>query len=211
MRLAAPPRPDEALLERIRDLHDKLSHAILSLSLSSSSARRRRAAGKQGRCGSWEHQCEEAAAMSDARSLHAVRAALEDFHGHIRFLRNVQSRHVAERDAAVARLQRSRILLATRLAEHRWRKHEVIEETLAFVDNVLDKSRFFSPEDVCGSGTYTRSQSVPKGHGSNLLLHQVAFGKQTPAVQCRRVDYFHSRLSVKNTKEKHLEVLLARG
>lgn len=168
------------------------------------------------------------------------------------YLQNIQLRQVAERDAAIARLQQSRILLATRLAEHRWKKHEVIEEALAFVDDALDKSRFVSPEDV--RGTHTHSQSVenqcPKIHDSNFLvrflsctlaiaknslrferiggalgntamfavsmlaflqLQQVAFGKQTPVVQCRRVNYFHSQMSVKNTKEKHLVVLLARG
>ncbi|KAF0902075.1 hypothetical protein E2562_012856 [Oryza meyeriana var. granulata] len=267
MRLSAAAAAAEA--ERIWDLHDKLSHAILSLTACARSrgaatppCRCCRAGGapdgcvvvkgwrrQQGGCGycGLEQEVTAGAAMADARSLHAVRAALEDLEGNLHFLHNVQLRQVAERDAAITRLQQSRTVLATRLAEHRWKKHEVIEEALAFVDDVLDKSRFVSPEDVCG--THTHSQSVeneyPKGRGSNLLvrvlscalaiaknslrlqriggalgntamfavsmlaflqLHQVVFGKQTPAVQYRRVSYFHSQMSTKNTKEKHLEL-----
>ncbi|EEC80699.1 hypothetical protein OsI_23129 [Oryza sativa Indica Group] len=289
MRLPASSSSAAGLQERIWDLHDNLSHAILSLSASAHRCCRRRAPEgrvvvkgwrRQGGCGDCglEQEAAAAATMADARSLHAVRAALEDLEGHLHFLHmertklkphrcelyaslgpqlqmgwtNIQLRQVAERDAAIARLQQSRILLATRLAEHRWKKHEVIEEALAFVDDALDKSRFVSPEDV--RGTHTHSQSVenqcPKIHDSNFLvrflsctlaiaknslrferiggalgntamfavsmlaflqLQQVAFGKQTPAVQCRRVNYFHSQMSVKNTKEKHLVVLLARG
>uniref|UniRef100_A0A0E0LC06 Uncharacterized protein n=1 Tax=Oryza punctata TaxID=4537 RepID=A0A0E0LC06_ORYPU len=195
MRLSASAEA-EGLQERIWDLHDKLSHAILSLSASARRAATPRLVvvkgsrrQQQGGCGDCGLEQEEAAAMADARSLHAVRAALEDLEGHLHFLHNIQLRQVAERDAAIARLQQSSILLATRLAEHRWKKHEVIEEALAFVNDALDKSRFISPEDV--RGTHTHSQSVenqcPKIHDSNFLM------------------------SVKNTREKHLDVLLARG
>ncbi|XP_006656122.1 plastid division protein PDV1-like [Oryza brachyantha] len=259
------------LQDRIWDLHDKLSHAIASLT---ACARRGGAAeagaspcrcssravkewrrkqqeeeGGGGKCGP-EQEAVSVAAMEGARSLHAVRAALEDLEGHLHFLHNVQLRQVAERDAAIARLQQSRILLATRLAEHRWKKHEVIEEALAFVDDELDKSRFVSPEDVCGKHTHGQSveNEYPNERGSNLLvrvlsctlaiaknslrleriggplgnttifvvgmlaflqLHQVVFSKQ--AVQCRQDNSFHSHMSIKNTREKHLEVLLSRG
>uniref|UniRef100_A0A0E0PYE6 GTD-binding domain-containing protein n=1 Tax=Oryza rufipogon TaxID=4529 RepID=A0A0E0PYE6_ORYRU len=182
MRLPASSSSAAGLQERIWDLHDNLSHAILSLSASAHRCCRRRAPEgrvvvkgwrRQGGCGDCglEQEAAAAATMADARSLHAVRAALEDLEGHLHFLHNIQLRQVAERDAAIARLQQSRILLATRLAEHRWKKHEVIEEALAFVDDALDKSRFVSPEDV--RGTHTHSQSVenqcPKIHDSNFL------------------------------------------
>ncbi|KAE8775191.1 plastid division protein PDV1-like [Hordeum vulgare] len=61
----------EALQERIWDLHDKLSHAILALSA---------CAGLPAcRC--------RGAPMADARGLHTIRAALEDLEGHLHFLR----------------------------------------------------------------------------------------------------------------------------
>lgn len=78
----------------------------------------------------------------------------------------------AERGAAIARLQQSRILLATRLAEHRWRRHQVIEETLAFFGEVLDKTRFASPGDDCGARNQSRENEVvdPNGHSSNIVV-----------------------------------------
>ncbi|KAI5014699.1 hypothetical protein ZWY2020_056089 [Hordeum vulgare] len=61
----------EALQERIWDLHNKLNHAILALSA---------CAGLPAcRC--------RGAPMTDARGLHAIRAALEDLEGHLHFLR----------------------------------------------------------------------------------------------------------------------------
>ncbi|KAM0900085.1 hypothetical protein ACQ4PT_020816 [Festuca glaucescens] len=88
---AATGAEAEALQERIWDLHDKLSHAILSLS-----AR----AGHPG-CGCRAPNghvvikgrrpggCPDlaaASAMVNARGLHAIRAALEDLEGHLHFL-----------------------------------------------------------------------------------------------------------------------------
>ncbi|KAK1610344.1 hypothetical protein QYE76_034017 [Lolium multiflorum] len=203
----------EALQERIWDLHDKLSHAILSLSA---------CAGLPG-CGCGHvvvkgrrpggcRDLAAASAMVDARGLHAIRAALEDLEGHLHFLHDVQLQQRAERDAAIARVQQSRILLAARLAEHRGKRHGVIEEALGFVGDVLDKNQFVSPEDVYGMHNQSDEDEDRTGHGSNMVLHQLALGRQTPAVQYRRTDNrFHSGGSRRNSKEKHLEVLLARG
>ncbi|CAM0910454.1 unnamed protein product [Alopecurus aequalis] len=209
----------EALQERIWDLHDKLSHAILSLSacagLPGCGCRapnghvvvkgRRPQGGGHG-------DLAAAAAMADARGLHAIRAALEDLEGHLHFLHDVQLQQRAERDAAIARVQQSRIVLAARLAEHRGKGHGVIEEALGFVGDVLDKSQFVLPEDVYRMHNQSGEDEDRKGHGSNMVLHQLALGKQTPAIQYRRTDNrFHSGGSRKNSEEKHLEVLLARG
>jgi hypothetical protein len=84
---AATGAEAEALQERIWDLHDKLSHAILSLSA---------CAGLPG-CGCGHvvvkgrrpggyPDLAAASAMVDARGLHAIRAALEDLEGHLHFL-----------------------------------------------------------------------------------------------------------------------------
>jgi hypothetical protein len=166
-------------------------------------------------------------------------------------LQDVQLQQRAERDAAIARVQQSRILLAARLAEHRGKRHGVIEEALGFVGDVLDKNQFVSPEDVYGMHNQSDEDEDRTGHGSNMVvrvvsctfafaknilrfermggvlgnaavlavsmlaflqLHQLALGRQTPAVQYRRTDNrFHSGGSRRNSKEKHVEVLLARG
>ena len=158
----------------------------------------------------------------------------------------------ADQDAAIARVQQSRILLAARLAEHRGKGHGVIEEALGFVGDVRDKSHFVSPEDVYGMHSQSgEDEEDRRGHGSNMVvrvvscsfalaknilrfetmgsvlgnatvfavsmltflqLHQLASGKQMPAVQYRRTDNVSlSGGSRKDTKGKHLEVLLARG
>jgi hypothetical protein len=84
----------EALQERIWDLHDKLSHAILSLSACAGlpgcgcrapnghvvvKGRRMQGGGHGG-------DLAAAANMADARGLHAIRAALEDLERHLQFL-----------------------------------------------------------------------------------------------------------------------------
>uniref|UniRef100_A0A0A9GF09 Uncharacterized protein n=1 Tax=Arundo donax TaxID=35708 RepID=A0A0A9GF09_ARUDO len=166
----------EGLQERIWDLHDKLSHAMLPISACAPRGAQagggcvipRVQRGRGDRC--------SAAAAADARSLHAIRAALEDLEGHLHFLRDVIAQQQAEQGAAIVRLQQSHILLGTRLAEHRWRRHRVIEETLAFVDEVLDKTWFASPVDVCGVRNQSgENEVVPSGHGSNIVVRVLSF------------------------------------
>lgn len=54
----------------------------------------------------------------------------------------IQAQQRAERDAAIARLEQSRIILALRLAEHHGKKYKVIDEALSFVGDVRDASCF---------------------------------------------------------------------
>lgn len=54
----------------------------------------------------------------------------------------IQTQQRTERDAAIARLEQSRIVLALRLAEHHGKKYKVIEEALAFVGDVRDANCF---------------------------------------------------------------------
>jgi hypothetical protein len=55
-------------------------------------------------------------------------------------LQTVQLQQRAEPDAAIARLEQSRLVLSKKLAEHQGRKYRVIDETLEFVGEVSDKS-----------------------------------------------------------------------
>ncbi|RZS26137.1 hypothetical protein BHM03_00059443 [Ensete ventricosum] len=196
----------EEVLERIWDLHDKISDAIHALSrahflrsiksLAKSDARDLESAAEPG-CGDGKGgfvftkdflaAAEDGAAMAaEARSLDSIRAALENLEDQLEFfhvsrslfcrikvrhtmryrsvraliiivlLQTVQLQQRAERDAAVAQLEQSRIVLAMRLANHQGEKYKVIEEALAFVGDVHDKGCFITPEALCDM---PRSQS----------------------------------------------------
>ncbi|ERN01764.1 hypothetical protein AMTR_s00097p00149320 [Amborella trichopoda] len=86
--------------------------------------------------------------VAEARSLNAIRTALEDLEDQLEFFHTVQSQQRAERDVAMARLEQSRMVLAMRLADHRGKKYGVIEEALAFVGDVEAVERSVAPENL---------------------------------------------------------------
>ncbi|WVZ77043.1 hypothetical protein U9M48_024946 [Paspalum notatum var. saurae] len=181
----------EAALERIWDLHDRLSDAILACSRAllllpapppppplapAPSAPPAAKPARSGcvfvKCGGGDGGEALAAedALAEARSLHAIRSALEDLEDHLEFLHTVQSQQRAERDAAIARLEQSRLLLAMRLAEHQGKKYRVIDEALAFVGEVSDKSRFISPEDIRATHSQSEDHAEDnRGNGSTIM------------------------------------------
>ncbi|KAL6629568.1 hypothetical protein ACP70R_029333 [Stipagrostis hirtigluma subsp. patula] len=181
----------EAVLERIWDLHDRLSDAILAASRahlllpppppapSAAAAARRRngcvfvkGSGGAGGAEGGAALAAAAEAVAEARSLHAIRSALEDLEDHLEFLHTVQSQQQAERDAAIARLEQSRLVLAMRLAEHQGKKYRVIDEALAFVGEVSDKSRFISPEDVRATHNQSGDNAEDsRGNGSRIMAN----------------------------------------
>ncbi|CAO2194259.1 unnamed protein product [Urochloa humidicola] len=145
------PEEVEAVLETIWDLHDKVSGAIHGLSRAHflRAVRRRASAAGDKPAGlvyvkggglAVVGDGDEAAALEalaeEARSLHAIRAALEDLEDQFECFLAVQSQQQAERDFALARLEQSRIMLAIRLKEHHGKNHEVIDEASDFVHNV---------------------------------------------------------------------------
>lgn len=97
----------------------------------------------------------------------------------------VQTNQRAEKDAAIARLEQSRIVLAMRLSEHHGKKHKVIEEALAFVGDVQDAARFISPDNLYGSPVSPSGQNfaAPEGRMCNGLIHALIssfdFAKKT--------------------------------
>lgn len=167
------------MLEKIWDLHDKLSDAIHSISRShylrtksaDVSLPRKSPTGfvfvkgfpetGDGGDGAEEYEV----VVSEARSLNGIRAALENLEDQLEFFHTVQVQQRAERDAAIARLEQSRIFLARRLSEHHGKKYKVIEEALAFVE----KSQFVSTNYtsiLCPPG---RSSVTRKGIRFNLF------------------------------------------
>ncbi|KAH7658216.1 Histone-like protein H-NS N-terminal protein [Dioscorea alata] len=156
----------EAVLERIWDLHDKISDAIHAISRSHFL----RSVKTLGKPEMKHRETEEAAggdddrggfvfvkgfgvtddaALAEARSLNNIRNALESLEDQLEFFHTVQSQQRAERDAAVARLEQSRIVLAMRLAEHQGKKYKVIEEARAFVGDVHETTgHFVAPENL---------------------------------------------------------------
>ncbi|CAH2068871.1 unnamed protein product, partial [Thlaspi arvense] len=97
---------------------------------------------------------EEYSAIQEARSLNAIRTALENLEDQLEFLHTVHVQQRAERDAAIASLEQSRIVLAMRLAEHQGKKYKVIEEARAFVGDVRDAGCFVSSNDHHGSASH---------------------------------------------------------
>ncbi|CAN6231149.1 unnamed protein product [Urochloa humidicola] len=193
----------EAVLERIWDLHDRLSDAILASSRahlllpppppppppqpapsapSAKGAHLRRGGGGgrrngcvfvkggacEGGCSGGEALAAAAEAVAEARRLHAIRSALEDLEDHLEFLHTIQSQQRAERDAAIARLEQSRLVLAMRLAEHQGKRYRVIDEALAFVGEVSSNNRFISPEDVRATQTEDNADDN-RGSSSRIM------------------------------------------
>ncbi|KAM0833052.1 hypothetical protein ACQ4PT_064535 [Festuca glaucescens] len=196
----------EAVLERIWDFHDRLSDAILAVSSThfltappqrpSACARRNgyvffkgrpEGGGAEDGGGGGSALAAAAEAMAEARSLHAIRSALEDLEDHLEFVHTVQAQQQAERDAAIARLEQSRVVLATRLAEHQGKKYRVIDETLAFVGQVSDKSRFISPEDLCATGQ-SGEEAVENGVNGSSIMANLLSGSLSLAKNSFRVD-----------------------
>ncbi|XP_041012403.1 plastid division protein PDV1-like [Juglans microcarpa x Juglans regia] len=166
----------EAILEKIWDLHDKLSDAIHSISrthfLNSVKAQTKPEKIKHPsyNCKNSHNDTAEDnvrasgfvfvkdfrvddgddSAVQEAKSLNAIRTALENLEDQLEFFHTVQMQQRAERDAAIARLEQSRIVLAMRLADHHGKKFKVIEEALAFVGDVHDAGHFVSPEKLYG-------------------------------------------------------------
>jgi hypothetical protein len=100
-------------------------------------------------------------------------------------MQTVQIHQRAEIDAAIARLEQSRIILAMRLAEHHGKKYKVIEEALAFVGDVHDASHFVSPENLYGSPTSPLGENLIRREGKRpntvikVLLSSFEFAKKS--------------------------------
>ena len=62
----------------------------------------------------------------------------------VSILQTVQVQQQVDRDAAIARLEQSRIVLAMRLAEHHGKNYKVISEALAFVGDVRYPANYAS-------------------------------------------------------------------
>ncbi|KAF5743476.1 plastid division protein PDV1 [Tripterygium wilfordii] len=178
----------EAVLEKIWDIHDKLSDAIHSTSrahfLSSIKSLTRKSEKKQNMYDDVENKnrsgfvyvkdlpVEDAeSAIQEAKSLNAIRTALENLEDQLEFFHTVQMQQRAERDAAIARLEQSRIILALRLAEHHGKKYKVIEEAIAFVGSVRDTGCFATPENLYG-GSVSPDDNLPVkgGKNSNIVM-----------------------------------------
>lgn len=185
----------EAILEKIWDLHDKLSDAIHSISRShfltsvktlTNSAHNKNDTvssettpeGNNGNGNGFVYvkdfrpvNDDVDDAVHEAKSLNAIRTALENLEDQLEYFHTIQTQQRVERDAAIARLEQSRLVLAMRLAEHRGKKYKVIEEALAFVGDVHDASGLVSPE-VFGQPKCTDENFVAeKGKRSNILIN----------------------------------------
>lgn len=169
----------EAILEKIWDLHDKLSDTIHSISrthfLNSIKTLRKSPNHKSssddglGFVFVKDIRLEaDDSLIQEAKSLNAIRTALENLEDQLEVYHTIQTQQRAERDAAIARLEQSRIVLAMRLAEHHGKKYKVIEEALAFVGDVQGTGRSLLRENLCGPG---ENFVTDKGKKSNIFIN----------------------------------------
>ncbi|GAB4858411.1 hypothetical protein Ancab_009884 [Ancistrocladus abbreviatus] len=185
----------EAVLEKIWDIHDKLSDAIHSISrihfLDSlktqknlSEKRKKQRTNNQFPHDSvvesartnngfvYVKDFNEDSAVAEAKSLDAIRTALENLEDQLEFYHTVQLQQQAERDAAIARIEQSRILLALRLSEHHGRRYKVIEEAMDFVGEVRDATCFISSKNLSGP-----SPSAPTEHNKEQRTNSNLFAR----------------------------------
>lgn len=184
----------EAVLEKIWDLHDKLSDAIHSISRShflhsvkairNSNDLFHRTTGTNKKAsdddvkGGFVYvkdfplgEDDDDSAIHEAKSLNSIRTALENLEDQLEFFHTVQTQQRVERDAAIARLEQSRIVLALRLADHHGKKYKVIEEARAFVGEVQNHSKFVSVEN--GYAEFPSGTNRDVGKRSNILVKVV--------------------------------------
>ncbi|KAH9625084.1 hypothetical protein KSS87_018782 [Heliosperma pusillum] len=92
------------------------------------------------------------------------------------FFPTVQVQQRAERDAAIARLEQSRMILALKLAEHHGKQYKVIDEAINFVGDVRDASYFTGPENLSHPHpTAPTEHSMPPSK-SNILVRVLLSG-----------------------------------
>lgn len=182
----------EGVLEKVWDLHDKLSDAIHSISRAHflNSIKAQRNSDRRNSTGNGAVPDDNRggfvfvkdlrvdasdfdSAIQEAKSLNAIRTALENLEDQLEIFHTVQVQQRAERDAAIARLEQSRIVLAMRLAEHQGKKYKVIEEALAFVGDVEEANRFVTPEKLYSSpfGPSDENLATCEGKRPNILCN----------------------------------------
>ncbi|KAJ6387492.1 hypothetical protein OIU78_017252 [Salix suchowensis] len=205
----------EAVLEKIWDLHDKLSdaihsisrshflHSIKSLKTTTTTNNNKKKLNNESDVGFEDNNRNSSnrasgfvfvkdfrvdgndLSIQEAKSLDSIRTALENLEDQLEFFHTVQIHQQAERDAAIARLEQSRIILAMRLSEHHGKKYKVIEEALAFVGDVHDASHFVSPENLYGSPTSPLGENLIRREGKRpntvikVLLSSFEFAKKS--------------------------------
>ncbi|KOM48434.1 hypothetical protein LR48_Vigan07g213800 [Vigna angularis] len=177
----------EAILEKIWDLHDKLSDAIHLVSrshfltslktLKNSSplpnSTANPAADTSGFVFVKDSAADDDSAVREAKSLNAIRTALENLEDQLEFFHTIQTQQRVERDAAIARLEQSRIVLAMRLTEHRGKKYKVIEEALAFIGDVHDTGCIVAPDILLYGQPNCSAENFAtvKAKRSNILMN----------------------------------------
>nr|GME13313.1 plastid division protein PDV1 [Ipomoea batatas] len=130
---------------------------------------------------------DDSAAVREAKSLSAIRTALENLEDQLEFLHTMQTQQRAERDVVLARIEQSRILLALRLAEHQGKRYKCIEEAQALVCDVKDASHFVSPESLSGNA-HCEDFVARDGKRSNVFLN-VLFSSFNFVKQSLRLDH----------------------
>lgn len=95
-----------------------------------------------------------------------------------------------ERDAAIARLEQSRMVLAMRLSEHHGKNYKVISEALAFVGDVRYAANYVSHDNQYGPPFSTNGQKlVPNGSKRSNALIKMLFSTLNFAKTSLKMDH----------------------
>lgn len=204
----------QAVLQKIWDLHDKLSDAIHSISRANFLDSVRSRINRKAKAGNFVNNnvidnisaangggyvyfkdssagagAEDPASLQEAKSLNAIRTALESLEDQLEFFHTVQMQQKAERDVAIARIEQSRMILAMRLSEHQGKKYEVIEEAETFV-GLCNASRFgsqgniYSPSAPHDEEKFAVKRSWGRNAIFNLLFSTFNFVKKGIKLTC---------------------------
>ncbi|XP_057462963.1 plastid division protein PDV1-like isoform X2 [Actinidia eriantha] len=236
----------EAVLEKIWDLHDKLSDAIHSISRSQylnsvKSLRksdsfflpRKKQPSDSTEDGNHDsgfvfvkdfRADDDYSAIQEAKSLNAIRTALENLEDQLEFFHTVQVQQRAERDAAITRLEQSRIVLAMRLAEHQGdnfvthegkRSNNLIKVLITGLDFAKKSLRLDQMSGILGNAALVAISMLALLH-----LHQATSNnefildlpqKQGDASYKRNAKEVSRLGGSSGGRSTHLDVMLARG
>lgn len=98
--------------------------------------------------------------FAETRSLNAIRNALEVLENQLYFLHTLQLQQRADKDAALMRLEESRLMLLRRLREHHGRELTVIQEALAFASD-RDEAEDIHSNRCARQNSSTRETNKP--------------------------------------------------
>ncbi|XP_024540262.1 plastid division protein PDV2-like [Selaginella moellendorffii] len=172
--------PDEisVVLQRASDLHTRINDAIeralkSEFLLTAGKARDSVSSAARDRGEEEEEQGSNVGLLgepnAEAKSLGAIRDALEALEEQLECLQALQQQQRMDRDTALAELEESRLILLSRLRSHHGKEWEIIHEALAFAGEPVGIEQEKSPARITQAGEPIR---IEEQHGDRREIHK---------------------------------------